>query len=211
MRAINEVHGFREEDYRLEAWRAPLTFRRLSELEDDFSAVPGPKTLLWITGGVPIHVSSFCENNVISSATGTYASGICSGACQLPKAADMSALLGTCMDYTPFLEHFSAEAVAADTTVASVSLTATGLQDFDIGKPANTLSQLADLTGGQIYMNTDADLEKAIQEAVVARSARYRLTFAASIGDGKYHKLQVFCTHAGAHVVGPHGYFAVAR
>lgn len=123
----------------------------------------------------------------------------------------MSDLLATCMDYTPFLEHFSAEAVAADTNVVSVALTATGLQDFDVGKSANSLARLADLNGGQIYMNTNADLEKAIQEAVVARKARYRLTFAPSIQDGKYHKLQVLCTRAGAHVAGPRGYFAVAR
>jgi VWFA-related protein len=208
--AISEVRGFREEDYQTEAWRAPLTFRRLSELEDDFSAVRGPKTLLWITGGVPVSVRSSCQNNVISSATGTYASGTCSGACQLPNAAGISAILGTCMDYTPFLVRFGTEAAAADTRVASVALTATGLQDFDVGNSAYSLARLADLTGGQVYMNTDADLEKAIQEAVVARNPRYRLTFAASVGDGKYHKLQVLCTREGARVVGPRGYFAVA-
>jgi hypothetical protein len=54
-------------------------------------------------------------------------------------------------------------------------------------------------------MNTDADLEKAIQEAVEARNARYRLTFEASVQDGKYHKLQVLCTRAGAHIAGRAG------
>jgi VWFA-related protein len=211
MQAINEVRGFRDEDYQTEAWRTPLTFRRLSELKDDFSAVRGPKTLLWITGGVPINVRSSCENDVISSATGTYASGICSGACQLPNGAGMSATLGTCMDFTSFLEHFSMEAVAADMAVVSVAVTATGLQDFDVGTSANSLARLADLTGGQIYMNTDDDLEKAIREAVEARNAHYQLKFAASLQDGKYHKLRVLCTRAGAHVVGPRGYFAVAR
>jgi len=211
MHAVNEIHGFRDEDRHIEAWRAPVTFRRLSELEDDFSAVLGPKTLLWITGGVPIMVRSSCENNVISSASGTYASGTCGGACQLPKAADMAAILGTCMDYTPFLEHFSAEAVAADTSVSSVAVTATGLQDFEVGKPASLLASLADLTGGQIYMNTDADVEKAIREAVEARKARYRLTFAAPVRNARYHRMRVLCTRAGAYIVGPRGYFAVAR
>jgi VWFA-related protein len=211
MDAINEMRGFRDEDPQTEAWRAPLTFRRLSELEDEFSAVRGPKTLLWITGGVPTTVPSFCENNVISSATGTYVSGTCSVVCQLPKAADMAAIMGSCMDYTPFLEHFSAEAVSADTTVSSVAVTATGLQDFEVGKRANSLARLAELTGGEIYMNTDADVEKAIRKAVEARKARYRLTFAAPVRDGKYHELRVLCTRPGAHVAGPHGYFAVAR
>jgi VWFA-related protein len=211
MQAINEVHGFRDEDFQIEAWRAPLTFRRLSELQDDFSAVRGPKTLLWITGGAAINVPSFCENNVISSATGTYVSGTCYVICQLPKAADMAATMGSCMDHTPFLEHFSTEAVAADTVVSSVAVTATGLQDFEVGKPAYSLARLADLTGGQIYMNTDADAEKALLDAVDARKTRYRLTFAAPVRDGKYHKLRVLCTRAGAHVAGPRGYFAVAR
>jgi VWFA-related protein len=204
MQAINEVRGFQDDDYQSEAWRAPLTFRRLSELEDDFSAVLGPKTLIWVTGGVGIHVPSSCQNNVISSALGTYASGICSGACQLPNAAGMSALEGRCMDYTPFLEHFSAEAVAADTTVVGVGPTETGPY-------TDSLARLADLTGGQVYMNADADLEKAVQTAVAARNARYRLTFAPSVQDGKYHKLQVLCTRSGTHVVGPRGYFAAAH
>ena len=209
MQAINEVHGFRDEDFQID-WRAPLTFRRLSELEDDFSAVRGPKTLLWITGGAAINVPSFCENNVISSATGTYVSGTCYVVCQLPKAADMAATMGSCMDYTPFLEHFSMEAMAADTTVSSVAVTATGLQDFEVGKPAYSLARLADLTGGQIYMNTDADVEKALRDAVEARRTRYRLTFAAPVRDGKYHELRVSCTRIGTHIAGPRGYFALA-
>lgn len=199
MQAINEVRGFQDDDHQSEAWRAPLTFRRLSELEDDFSAVRGPKTLIWVTGGVGIHVPSSCQNDVISSATGTYASGICSGAC-----AGMSAIVGTCMDFTPFLEHFSTEAVAADTTVVGVGPTETGPY-------TDSLARLADLTGGQVYMNTDADLEKAVQTAVAARNARYRLTFAPSVQDGKYHKLQVLCTRSGTRVVGPRGYFAAAH
>jgi VWFA-related protein len=210
MHAINEAHGFQEDDYPLEAWRAPQTFRRLSELEDDFSAVTGPKTMLWITGGVATLVRSFCEDNVISSAMGTYASGTCTGACQLPKAADMAAMLGTCMDYTPFLEHYSAEAVASDTTVSSLAVTATGLHDFDVGKRAYLMARLADLTGGQIHVNSDADVEKAIRDAVDATKARYRLTFAAPVRDGKYHKLRVLCKRAGTHIAGPRGYFAVS-
>jgi len=202
MQAINEVRGFQDDDHQSEAWRAPLTFLRLSELEDDFSAVRGPKTLIWVTGGVGIHVPSSCQNNVISSALGTYAPGIC-GACQLPNATD-TPLEGRCMDYTPFLEHFSAEAVAADTTVVGVGPTETGPY-------TDSLARLADLTGGQVYMNTDADLEKAVQTAMAARNARYRLTFAPSVQDGTYHKLQVLCSRSGTRVVGPRGYFAAAH
>lgn len=106
------------------------------------------------------------------------------------------------MDYTPFLEHFSAEAVAADTAVVGVGPTETG---------PYTDSLAADLTGGQVYMNTDADLEKAVQAAVIARNARYRLTFAPSVQDVKYHKLRVLCIRPDTHVVGPRGHFAVER
>jgi hypothetical protein len=87
----------------------------------------------------------------------------------------------------------------------------TGLQDFEVGKPASLLASLADLTGGQIYMNTDADVEKVIREAVEARKARYRLTFAAPVRNARYHRMRVLCTRAGAYIVGPRGYFAVAR
>jgi VWFA-related protein len=213
--AIGKVHGFNYEDYPIrhqalisstEAWRAPLTFRRLSELQDDFSAVRGPKTLIWVTSGVLTNVSSSCDNNVISSAMGTYASGTCGEVCQIPAGA--WTVPGTCMDYTPFLEHYSAQAAAVDTTVDSLALTATGLQDSDLTKRANTLAKLADLTGGKVYLNTDGDFEKAIREAVAARTARYQLAFAPSVQDGKYHKVRVVCTRAGVHIQGPTGYFA---
>jgi hypothetical protein len=208
MEAIKDVHGLQQGDPETEAWRAPFTFRRLSELQDDFYAVRGPKTLLWISGGVPVNVPSSCENDVISSATGTYASGVCSGSCQLPTVAGMSDILKSCMDFTPFVRHFSAEAAGTDMTVSSVAVTATGLEDFEVGKAANTMTRLAELTGGQVYVNTDADLEKAIREAMEARASRYRLTFAGTVEDGKYHKLQVSCRRAGVRVVGPRGYFA---
>jgi VWFA-related protein len=208
---INEVHGFRDEDYRIDAWRAPFTFRRLSELEDDFAAVTGPKTFLWITGGVPTTVRSYCENDVISSAMGTYASGTCISACELPNVLGMVSELATCMDFTPFFAHFSAEAAASDTTVSSVALTATGLQDFDIGKSASSLARLADLTGGRIYMNTDTDIERAIHDALEAVKGRYRLSFATPVPDGKYHRLRILCKRSGSHVAGPRGYLAARR
>ena len=118
----------------------------------------------------------------------------------------MWALVGTCLDYTPFLAHFTAETAASDTRVSSVAVTQTGLQDFQLGTAANTLKQLGDLTGGTVYQDTDTG--KAVREAVETSKVRYRLEFAPAAWDGKYHKVRVACTREGVRIVAPQAYFA---
>ncbi len=93
-----------------------------------------------------------------------------------------------CLDYTPFLRHLGAEAAATDTIVSSLVVNAGGLLDFDRGTSANTLWQLADITGGQVYLDRNSDVEKAIHEALLATEGRYQLAYAAEARDGKYHQ-----------------------
>ena len=49
--AIQKVYGFRPMDDRDPGYRAATTFLALSKLQEAFMAVPGPKTIVWITSG----------------------------------------------------------------------------------------------------------------------------------------------------------------
>jgi VWFA-related protein len=210
--AVKQVNGFRLDDYKDEYWRTSLTFQKLDELARDFDIIRGPKTLLWVTSGVPMKTNTpyACEDAVIHRDTSSYVAGKCSQECPQPRAPDMASLMMNCLDYTPFLEHFSAEAAESDTVVSSVAETETGLQDFVPGTAANLLKQLGDSTGGHVYLNTNREMEKAVREAVEASKGRYRLEFASASRDGKYHKVRVVCTRQSVHIVAPQGYFAPA-
>jgi hypothetical protein len=134
----------------------------------------------------------------------SYLAGKCSLECY-PNPSDTK-----CLDYTPFLQHFATEAAVADTTVASVAVTNTPLLDVARETAANTLRQLADLTGGQVYVNMNSEVESATRDALSAAKARYQIAFPATDRDGKYHKVRVVCSRQGVHIVAPQGYFAPA-
>jgi hypothetical protein len=115
------------------------------------------------------------------------------------------------MDYTPFLQHFSEEMIASDTIVSSVALSKSGLGNFDRGTAENTLRQLADSTGGQVYLDRNGDVEKALNDAIQMAQSRYQISFTEQIHDGKYHKLRVICTRSGVKIVGPLGRYTTLR
>ena len=51
--AINKVYGFRTMEYRDISMRAVTTFNRLGTIGEEMAYVQGPKTILWVTSGVP--------------------------------------------------------------------------------------------------------------------------------------------------------------
>lgn len=203
--AIDEVHGFRLMDYKDVAMQAVITFSRLGQIAGEMANVRGPKTILWVTSGVPNFIGypyGGCVDQTFYGVSNSYLAGKCTWDCH-PNPSDTK-----CLDYTPFLRHLGAEAAATDTIVSSLVVNAGGLLDFARGTPANTLRQLADITGGQVYLDRNGDVEKAIHEALLATGGRYQLTYAAEARDGKYHKVRVVCTRPGVRVVPSQGYFA---
>ena len=115
--------------------------------------------------------------------------------------------MSKCIDYTPFLRHFSTKLARIDTVICSVEVKAEGaLPPADSGRARDTLQQLADLTGGRMYSN--GEVERAISDSLMYARARYQLAYAAPLPDGKYHKLSVVCTHEGVRIEFQQGYFA---
>src|SRR5208283_1923909 len=146
--AIDVVHGFRLMDYRDEGIRAVTTFNRLAQLSDQLAKIPGPKTILWITTGVPnsiVYEYGGCRDITLSRASATYVAGKCGLECR-PNPSEHK-----CLDYSPFLQHFSASMNESGTILSSVEVTYEGaIPRSDSGTPADTLRQLANLTGGRV-------------------------------------------------------------
>jgi hypothetical protein len=191
-------------DFKDVAMCAVTTFNRLGWLGEEMANVRGPKTIIWITTGVQNSISypdAHCKDQTFYGGTENYLAGKCVLQCR-PSPSDLK-----CLDYTPFLQHFGAEMAASNTTVSSVDI-AREAPAWTSGSPADTLQQIAKLTGGRVYDGANNDVENAIEEALQGIRARYQLGYAAPPRDGKYHKLHVVCAREGARIQAPQGYFS---
>ncbi len=200
--AIQKVYGLRPVDEQNEGIRAGETFHMLGELGEQLAQTPGPKTIVWITTGVSNWMLSpyGCQDLVFPGESGSYLAGKCSSDCAKWGGAEK------CIDYTPFLRHFSAEMARTGTSIYTVEETPVGgLPRAEQGSAKDTLQQLAGLTGGRMYSR--GEVEKAIAQSLEDGRARYKLVFDGA-ADGKYHKLRVTSTRKGVNVEAPKGYFA---
>ena len=207
--AIDAIYGFRLMDYRDEAFRTVITVERLGQIPDQLAKIPGPKTILWITTGVPNSVMypyGGCQDLTLHDSPGSYVAGKCGFECR-PNPSEHK-----CIDYSPFLQHFAAQLNESNTTISSVEVTGEGALPSTVsGTPADTLRQLAFLTGGRVFLDTNAEVEKAISESLISSKARYQLTYTPDRRDGKYHRLRVVCTREGVRIQSQEGYFAFPR
>ena len=198
--AIQKVYGIRPVDARDPGYRAATTFLALSKLQEAFVEMPGPKTIVWITSGVtnwPDYPHG-CKDMTITEESGTYVAGKCTSNCRG---------LAKCIDYAPFLQHFSSELSRANTLVYTAEdLPSSAMPSTARGTSWDTLHQLADLTGGRMYTGTNMD--NAITEAMKNARGRYRIAIAAPAANGKHHKLRVTCARKDIRVDAPRGYFA---
>jgi len=200
--AIQNVNGLRLKDYTDQGVVAATTFLALNELGEKLIKIPGPKTIVWLTRGAPnwLDYPYGCRDAIFPEGSGSYVAGKCGNDCTRRAVSK-------CIDYTPFLRHFSAKLARIDTVVYSVEVNAEGaLPPADRGRAKDTLQQLADLTGGRMYSN--GEVERAISDSIKNARARYQLAYAAPLPDGKYHKLRVVCTQEDVRIESQQGYFA---
>jgi VWFA-related protein len=201
--AILNVNAFRLKDYQDEGVRSAATFMALDQLGAAFMRVPGPKTIVWITQGVPnaLDYRYGCKDVTFPEGSGSYLAGRCGNDCTRRPG------VSKCVDYSPFLQHFAAKLMATDTIMYSAELHTSGaIPVADRGRPRDTLQQLADLSGGRLYLN--GEIDQAIYQALQNSRSRYQLLYDAPAPDGKYHKIRVECSRPRVHVEFPQGYFA---
>ncbi len=160
--------------------------------------------MLWITGGSAtwVRYPYGCKDVSFPEGSGKYVAGRCTS--DFTKFRQ-----GQTLDYTPFLQHFSASLEQNDTVLNTVEVTRDGtLPPSDPGTAKDTLLKLASLTGGRLY--TGGEVVKAIGESLQGNRARYQLALASASSDGKYHKLRVVCVRKGVRVETQRGYFGVS-
>jgi VWFA-related protein len=76
----------------------------------------------------------------------------------------------------------------------------------DRGRPRDTLQQLADLTGGRMYIH--GEIDQAIAQSLQDVRSRYQLVYDGPAPDGKYHKLRVECSRPGVRIEASQGYYS---
>jgi len=198
--ALQDVFGLRPMDDKDGGIRTAATFQALSVLGDQLTEIRGPKTFIWVTGGVP-NVLAYpygCRDVLFTSTSGSYVAGKCGNDhCILPQEK--------CVDYAPFSRRFTAELNRSETVFDSVEAIFESISPAGHGTARDTLEQLAGLTGGRMYVGGDAG--KAIARSLEDVRARYRLAYTAS-PNGKYHKLRVVSTRKGVRIEAPRGYWA---
>jgi VWFA-related protein len=199
--AMQKVYGLRPKDEQDQGTRTHITFLRLGELGDQFMRFPGPKSIVWITEGAPnwVEYRLGCRDASFPQGFGSYLAAKCGPGC--------NGRLGACLDYTPFLEHFGAKLIRTDTIVYGVKVQSEGSIPVNTrGTATDTLQQLADLSGGRVYLNNE--IEQAVAQSLQVARPHYELTYDAPPPNGKYHKLRVECSRKGVHIAAPHGYLA---
>ena len=161
-----------------------VTYRTLATLGAQLSGMLGPKTIIWITRGTPNSVSYpfGCQNVEFGGESGSYLAGKCSDSCAGVRARNK------CVDYAPFLEHFSSELDRSDTIFSSVEQTGGELSTDVPGSRTDTLRQLANLTGGRKYPS--GDIKNAVIQSLAGARGRYQLTYQAPPPDGRYHGIE---------------------
>jgi VWFA-related protein len=201
--AIQNVYGLRHMDDKDRGIRSEATFYALGKLGEQFTELPGPKTIIWITSGVAnwLDYPYGCREARFEEGLGTYLAGTCNTDCTAQFKSRQ------CIDYTPFLRHFCALLDRHNTILSSVEDTPAGsLPPADRGTPKDTLQQLSNLTGGRMY--DGGEVVKAIAQSLEDARARYQLAYDAPSPDGRYHKLRVACGRKGIRIESPRVYFA---
>ncbi|MDR3699857.1 MAG: VWA domain-containing protein [Candidatus Sulfopaludibacter sp.] len=191
--------------------RVRATFETLSMVAARLAAVPGRKTIVWLTHGVPISLSP--------ARTG----------------------LADWIDYTPYVEQLSQTLDHADVSIYAVQQSPPGTAtagQADEGRmtstsPAGrgglsgsdptavtgvtglgseqTLDEFARLTGGRAWENND--IGGAIKQAITDAKQSYLISYTPppENWDGKYHKIRVTCARKGVKLQARQGYYAFAE
>jgi len=162
--------------------RARITIDAFLSIANHLSQLPGRKNVIWVTGGLPFSIAG-AARALNRANIGLY-------------PVDARGLVGL-----PALLTASGPGYGRTIRPGSISFSPGGL---------NTLRELADLTGGRAFYDTN-DISGAIRTAVQDTTVTYLLGFYPDPDslDGKFHELKVQVKRPGLEVRCRRGYYAV--
>lgn len=165
--------------------RVHTTYGALGALASRVADIPGRKSLIWISHGMPISIGGGRSGGVGE------------------------------IDYTPLLQRLTSTLDRANVAVYTVRQPGSLAPGSAVGPTAGmgsteTLEQFAGLTGGRAYGTVD--IEGAIAQAATDNRLSYSIAFEPPLGgwDGKYHKIRVSCARKGVRLQTKQGYYAFA-
>jgi VWFA-related protein len=182
--AIGAVTQVRPVDNFDPTYRVQLTYAALDAAAAQLSMVPGHKSIVWLTDGVPIELG--------------------------PNRSDT----GDIVDFTPLLRQMSEEFDRAGVSIYPVRQVLLGSPEGMGGPGATgmgsvyTLNQFAEMTGGRL--DGGKDVGAAVRQAITDMRTSYQMGYypPASNWDDKFHKLRVTCTRKGVRIQAKSGYYA---
>jgi VWFA-related protein len=187
--AIQKVYGFRPVDDRDIGVRVITTFKVLSDLGGQLSALPGRKNVVWITNGFPVQANfgGLCRNIVVWNVT--------------------APCTGNFVDFAPVVRYLADQLDALGVSLYPVDEWNVDGGDRMLVK--ETLDQFAAMTAGRSYAS--GGTKEAIPDALQAMHLSYTLAYqpAPKSWDGKYHKVKLTCARKGAQLQFEQGYIAI--
>jgi VWFA-related protein len=186
-------------------WRAQMTFRALDALGADLSRIPGRKSIVWLSDGVPIELG--------------------------PRRSET----GDWVDFTPLLHQMTEIMDRSNVSIYAVRTIMIGSADninapdssdsiagtrgmargsaasptmYDGTQSLATLDTFANLTGGR--PDAGKDIGAAVRQAVSDVRTSYQIGYypPAANWDDKFHKLRITCTRKGVRIQAKTGYYA---
>ncbi|HEY3838783.1 MAG TPA: VWA domain-containing protein [Bryobacteraceae bacterium] len=167
-----------------EAVRVQLTFRALDALAGELASVPGRKSIVWLTDGIPIELG--------------------------PNRSDT----GDFVDFTPLLRRMSDAFDRSGVAIYPVRQIMLGSPANVDGPNRSgeasieTLDEFSGLTGGR--PDSSKDVGAAVRQAISDMQTNYQIGYypPEKNWDDKFHKLRVSCTRRGVRIQAKTGYYA---
>jgi VWFA-related protein len=181
MRAVAKVRPVDDYD---PTYRVLLTYNALDAAATQLSMVPGRKSIVWLSDGVPIELG--------------------------PNRSDT----GDVVDFTPLLRRMSEGFDRAGVSIYPVRQVMLGSPDSMGGPGStgmgslDTLNQFAEMTGGRVDGGKDVGV--VLRQATTDMRTSYQIGYYPPAGnwDDKYHKLRITCTRKGVRIQAKTGYYA---
>jgi VWFA-related protein len=167
-----------------EAVRVQITLRALDGIASELSRVPGHKSIVWLTDGIPIELG--------------------------PRRSD----IGDWVDFTPLLRQMSEAFDRSGVAIYPVRQVMLGSPQNVDGASRDgmssieTLDLLAGMTGGR--PDAGKDVGAAIRQSIIDMRTSYQVGYypPEKNWDDKFHKIRVTCTRKGVRIQAKTGYYA---